>query len=119
MVAPSFTITSLVPLSAVDVDHAFHQPFLLSVGVVSFALLLWMFTPNRGANSRDLRFPPGPKPLPLIGNLHQVNTAEPWLTYTAWKGIYGEFDLFKVYSHAQSLQVICYTCASLVRPSSS
>ena len=94
MVAPSFTVTSLVPLSAVDViDHVFHQHFLLSVGVVSSALLLWMFASNREANSRDLRFPPGPKPLPLIGNLHQVNTAEPWLTYTAWKEIYGELKV--------------------------
>ena len=92
MVAPSFTLASFVPLSTADVNHVVHQPFVLSAGIVSSAILLWMLVSNRGANSRDLPFPPGPKPLPLVGNLHQMNAAEPWLTYTTWKKKYGELN---------------------------
>ena len=96
MIVPSFTIASLVPLSAVYVDHVnhvVHQSLFLSGGIVLLVFLFWMFASERGAKSRGLPFPPGPKPLPLVGNLHQVNTAEPWLTYTAWKKTYGKLDL--------------------------
>jgi len=92
MVVSLLVLPCLAPLSVVDIVHVVHQPFFVSAGIVSFAFLLWILVFNRGAKSRDLLYPPGPKPLPLVGNLHQVNTAEPWLTYTAWKKKYGEFD---------------------------
>lgn len=39
---------------------------------------------------RRLRIPPGPKPLILFGNLHQLPSTEPWLTYTDWAKAFGE-----------------------------
>ncbi|KAG1821730.1 cytochrome P450, partial [Suillus subaureus] len=34
--------------------------------------------------------PPGPVPLPLLGNVLSINTKEPWLTYTEWGAAYGD-----------------------------
>ncbi|KAG1729295.1 cytochrome P450 [Suillus occidentalis] len=34
--------------------------------------------------------PPGPVPLPLLGNFLSIDTKEPWLTYTEWGNTYGD-----------------------------
>ncbi|KAG2741931.1 cytochrome P450 [Suillus brevipes Sb2] len=34
--------------------------------------------------------PPGPVPLPLLGNVLSIDTKEPWLTYTEWGAAYGD-----------------------------
>ncbi|KAG1815622.1 cytochrome P450 [Suillus subaureus] len=43
-------------------------------------------------------------PLPVIGNLTHISLTEPWLTYTAWKKIYG--DLIRVRLMGQEIVVI-------------
>ncbi|KAG2140242.1 cytochrome P450 [Suillus bovinus] len=49
-------------------------------------------------------FPPGPVPLPLLGNVLSINTKEPWLTYTKWAVTYG--DLLFVRLLGQEVVVI-------------
>ncbi|KAF9225697.1 cytochrome P450 [Gyrodon lividus] len=39
---------------------------------------------------RALPFPPGPRPLPVLGNVLSINTAEPWKTYATWSADYGD-----------------------------
>lgn len=39
---------------------------------------------------RRLRLPPGPKPRLLFGNLHQLPSTEPWLTYAHWAKAFGK-----------------------------
>lgn len=38
-------------------------------------------------------YPPGPKGLPLIGSLLDINQERPWITYGKWAREYGEFRL--------------------------
>ncbi|KAG6329312.1 hypothetical protein ID866_9778 [Astraeus odoratus] len=34
-------------------------------------------------------YPPGPKPLPLLGNLFDIPSMKPWLTYAEWGAKFG------------------------------
>jgi hypothetical protein len=35
-------------------------------------------------------FPPGPRPLPFVGNAFDMDISKPWLTYANWKERYGK-----------------------------
>ncbi|XP_002933640.2 cytochrome P450 2K1-like [Xenopus tropicalis] len=50
-------------------------------------------------------FPPGPKPLPIIGNIHNINAKRPYLTYLElWKK-YG--SVFSVQIGSQRMVLLC------------
>ncbi|KAG2367963.1 cytochrome P450 [Suillus spraguei] len=41
-------------------------------------------------HSQPQPMPPGPTPLPVLGNVLSLDVARPWLTFNAWKSIYGD-----------------------------
>ncbi|KAJ7596430.1 hypothetical protein C8J56DRAFT_710223, partial [Mycena floridula] len=40
--------------------------------------------------------PPGPSPLPIVGNLRDLPKEKPWLAYTEWSKKYGKFLHFSI-----------------------
>ncbi|OJA08488.1 hypothetical protein AZE42_02840 [Rhizopogon vesiculosus] len=46
--------------------------------------------------------PPGPPPIPIIGNVRGIDVNAPWLTYTEWGRRYGDI----VYSHFFNQEII-------------
>lgn len=44
------------------------------------------------SKTRHGRLPPGPKPLPFLGNLLDLPKEHPWVTYRDWAAKYGKQD---------------------------
>ncbi|KAF7348419.1 hypothetical protein MSAN_01796100 [Mycena sanguinolenta] len=62
--------------------------YLLAVAVSAILLAVIGLLQRQKATSR-LPFPPGPKPRFLVGNLFDIPTEMPWITYTEWGKQYG------------------------------
>ncbi|KAG6908818.1 hypothetical protein DXG01_003171 [Tephrocybe rancida] len=56
---------------------------VLDVGAVTLALAAYFYFKER-RNSEQLPLPPGPKKLPLIGNLLDIPSSFEWVTYHKW-----------------------------------
>jgi hypothetical protein len=59
----------------------------LYIGGAVVGVLVWALTKRRTGH---LPFPPGPKPLPILGNLFHLPGEKDWLTYRAWNDHYGD-----------------------------
>lgn len=53
--------------------------------------LIWYFKTKCSRGTRSLPLPPGPRPLPIIGNVLGIPREKQWLTYNKWASVYGEF----------------------------
>ncbi|KAK0193931.1 cytochrome P450 [Armillaria mellea] len=61
----------------------------LLVAFLAIFFVVWLHRITRHSLNRQ-RLPPGPKGLPLLGNLWDVPAEYPWLTYAQWAATYGD-----------------------------
>ncbi|KAG6330074.1 hypothetical protein ID866_9014, partial [Astraeus odoratus] len=56
---------------------------------------LWLILHTARKKSK-LPYPPGPRGLPIIGNIFDINLDEPHLAYVQWNKIYGEIVYYSI-----------------------
>ena len=72
-------------------------PLLLITMVLATLQRLWSWVYRRKANPMSLPYPPGPKPLPLLGNLLDAPSSYYWLTYADWAKKYGDINHISIF----------------------
>jgi len=75
-------------MTAVDSTDSSQEYPLLRVAGVAIAISLsiyWILWRHQ----KKLPYPPGPRPLPLIGNVHQLPDKLRYQTYAEWGKKYG------------------------------
>jgi hypothetical protein len=72
-------------------------PYIASASAVALTVAgLGYFV--RTGSRQTLLTPPGPKALPIIGNLLDIPQDEPWLRYSEWFQEHGENEILTDYS---------------------
>ncbi len=78
---------------------------LISGLVVLAVLYVW----SRHHKARNAVYPPGPKPLPLVGNILDLTARELWLRVTKWAQGFGQSCCFPL----TSVVVVAYLVTDL------
>lgn len=79
---------SRIRILAVMVLNTLNKLDLAVFGLtVVWFLAIWLV---RGNSSSKRQLPPGPRPLPLVGNVFQVPKEKDYILYAEWAKLYGE-----------------------------
>ncbi|KAE8605396.1 hypothetical protein XENTR_v10015105, partial [Xenopus tropicalis] len=73
--------------------------------LLSVVVCIFLYKVFYGGEKESQNFPPGPKPLPLIGNLHIMNMRKPHLTFMELAKTYG--SVFSVQLGLRKTVVLC------------
>lgn len=62
---------------------------VLAIILSVLLIVLWQYTKRTLTHPHNLPYPPGPKPLPLLGNLNDIPTGAQWVGYNELSKKYG------------------------------
>ena len=74
-----------LPLELMDeslVSRTYLVPTIVAICALFFGLSFL----------RRRNLPPGPRRLPIIGNVHQIPVQSPWVTFGEWSKSYGKYQ---------------------------
>ncbi|PSR73379.1 hypothetical protein PHLCEN_2v10671 [Hermanssonia centrifuga] len=74
------------------IDSPVNFSFLLILVPLFVTCISWFY--SRSKRRHSLPLPPGPKPLPLIGNLFDIPQERPWVAYMDWSKTYASDIIF-------------------------
>ncbi len=80
-----------------------------NVVAILFGVAILLLKHFRSSSRRHTALPPGPTPLPIIGNLFDIPTERPWETYATWSRRWGKPEIYPslaVHSNLAITQVI-------------
>lgn len=80
-----------------------HSGVVVLAFGAALALLVFLYHRNK-FTSHILPLPPGPEPLPLLGNLFDLPLTREYETYTKWGKLYG--DVVHVYALGKHIVVL-------------
>ncbi|XP_075056908.1 uncharacterized protein LOC142143093 [Mixophyes fleayi] len=79
------------------------DPFTIILSAVVILFLAYIFNNRKQHNYKN--FPPGPKPLPIIGNIHMIDMSKPHKTFIEMSKKYG--SVFSVQLGMTKTVVLC------------
>ncbi|KAG8445791.1 hypothetical protein GDO86_010541 [Hymenochirus boettgeri] len=83
--------------------------FIIDPLTIVLTIVLWLIVVrtlyNQKRSSLYTNYPPGPKPLPIIGNLHIINLTKPYKTFLELSKQYG--SVFTVHIGLEKTIVLC------------
>ncbi|KAM4043860.1 uncharacterized protein ACNLHF_014153 [Anomaloglossus baeobatrachus] len=88
--------TNTVIMFAIDL-------FTILVGILCCLFFIKIFKESKDKNCKN--FPPGPKPLPIIGNMHILNLKRPYKTFLELSKKFG--PVFSVQIGSEKVVVLC------------
>ncbi|KAI3619557.1 cytochrome p450 [Moniliophthora roreri] len=75
----------------------FSPQLLVLVAVAAIVARLYISRSRSASASGGLVLPPGPKPLPILGNIFDLTPNELWLRATSWAKSYGDITYIHVF----------------------
>ena len=76
----------MMGLANVTNEVVFGHPSIATLIILAVVII----TAKQFSNRRKGSPPPGPRGIPLIGNIFKLDE-QPWLTLTEWKKTYGRY----------------------------
>ncbi|KAF8993007.1 cytochrome P450 [Cyathus striatus] len=75
----------------------------IAVVCVMLGIIVYLYTSRR--NGKSIPLPPGPRKLPLVGNIFDIPSIAPWKTYAKWSKLY-KSDVLHLQAAGSSLIIL-------------